>query len=109
MNPQDLKNAFKDFRKEIQEDILASENRVKTELRKELQGDILASENRVKADLRTEFKKEIKASEKRLEKKIDASQEDTINILTDVIETGYNMHDKRIAIIESHLNLSHKN
>jgi chromosome segregation ATPase len=34
--------------------------------------------------------------------KIDSSQKDTIDILTAVIETGYNMHEKRIKRLEEH-------
>jgi chromosome segregation ATPase len=35
-------------------------------------------------------------------KKIDSSQKDTIDTLTAVIETGYNMHEKRIKRLEEH-------
>ncbi len=67
--------------------------------------EVIASESRVKSVLR----QEIKASEERLTRKIEASQEDTIHVLSEVIHTGYNMHEKRISAIEEQLDIPHKN
>ncbi len=55
----------------------------------------------------------IKTSEKRIKqeiieevsKKIDASQRDTIDTLTALIHTGYNLHEVRIQRLEDELNL----
>ena len=55
----------------------------------------------------TTTKQAIEASEKRLIQKINESQEDTIKVLSDLIHTGYNMHEERIARIEEHLDIPH--
>jgi hypothetical protein len=46
-----------------------------------------------------------------LEKKIEDSQEDTTEVLSELINIGYAIHDKKIAEIEKELDLSgsHKN
>ena len=41
----------------------------------------------------------------KLSKKIDDSQEDTIDALSEVINTGYNLHEERIVRIETELDL----
>lgn len=41
----------------------------------------------------------------RLDKKIDTSQEKTIDILSELIHAGYNLHEKRIKGIEDHLHI----
>jgi enoyl-[acyl-carrier-protein] reductase (NADH) len=46
--------------------------------------------------------KKIQASEKRLEEKIKSSQED---IISDVMNTGYNLHEDRIVRLENELDL----
>ncbi|MEK9178661.1 MAG: hypothetical protein AAB801_02665 [Patescibacteria group bacterium] len=38
-------------------------------------------------------------------KKIDLSQEETIDTLTDLIETGYNNHEHRIQRLEKHASI----
>lgn len=48
---------------------------------------------------------EIRVTQK-LSKKITESQEDTQDFLREMIETGYNMHEKRIKRIEDHLGFS---
>jgi chaperonin cofactor prefoldin len=40
-----------------------------------------------------------------LNKKIDQSQEETIDTLSELITTGYNSHEKRIKRVEDHLHL----
>ncbi len=56
-----------------------------------------------------ELKAERKASVERLIKKIEDTQEDTINVLSKLINTGYNMHEEQIRAIEDHLDIPHKN
>lgn len=65
--------------------------------------EVTASENRVKSELR----QEIKASEERVVQKIDRSQEDTIEVLKELIHTGYEMHEHRIRKIEDDLSIPH--
>jgi type II secretory pathway component PulL len=50
---------------------------------------------------------DLKAAEERLTQKIDASQEDTINVLRELIQTGYEMHEKRIRKLEDDLSIPH--
>ena len=61
--------------------------------------------------LLTAVDEKIQGSEKRikeeLEQKIDASQKDTIEVLSELIHTGYNLHEERIQRIEDRLQLSH--
>ena len=52
-------------------------------------------------------REEVQAAEQRLTKKIEVSQEDTINTLSEVIQTGYSMQDERIRAIEEHLDIPH--
>jgi hypothetical protein len=40
-------------------------------------------------------------------KKIEQSQQDTIDVLSELIHTGYGLHDERIKKIEEHLKTSH--
>jgi len=58
-------------------------------------------------------KEELKASEERikteLKQAIDKSQEDTIEALSKVIHTGYNMHEERIKRLEDQTEQPHKN
>jgi len=65
--------------------------------------EVTASESRVKSELR----QEIKASEERVVQKIDSSQEDTIEVLKELIHTGYEMHEERIKKIEDDLRIPH--
>ncbi len=64
----------------------------------------LCLEERVKSELRKEIKAEIKASEKRMEKKLEEaikkSQQEIIEVLSELIQTGYEMHDIRITKLE---------
>lgn len=48
----------------------------------------------------------VKQMKRRLEKKIEESQKDTIEILSELIHSGYDMHKERITNIEHHLNLT---
>ena len=47
----------------------------------------------------------IRGSEQRLSKKIEETQSDTIESLSDVINAGYNHHEKRIKRLEDELDL----
>jgi hypothetical protein len=59
------------------------------------------------------IEKAIQASEKRIKQelteklstKIDESQKDTIDTLTALMHTGYDLHEKRIQRLEGELNL----
>lgn len=55
----------------------------------------------------TVSKDDLKAAEERLTQKIDASQEDTINVLRELIHTGYKMHEQRIRQMEDQLDIPH--
>lgn len=74
-------------------------------LKQVIKEEVTASENRVKSDLR----QEIQASEERLIQKIAASQEETIDVLSEVIHTGFNKHEEQIRVIEEQLDIPHKN
>ena len=47
------------------------------------------------------IREEIKASEERLTKKIEASQKDTIHVLSEVIHTGYNIQRSAFVPLKS--------
>lgn len=72
--------------------------------------DMLIANNDV---LLNAMDKKIQTSEKRikeeitqkLSKQIELSQEDTINVLSELIHTGYDMHEDRIKRIENELHL----
>ncbi len=66
---------------------------------------VIASESRVKSEL----SQEIKASEERLTQKIEASQEETIDVLSEIIHKGFNMHEERIATLEEHAGIQNPN
>lgn len=91
MNTND--QLLKDIKTIVSEEVQASEKRIKQELRQEIH----ASEENLR--------KEIKSTEQNLRKEIHASQEDTIGALSELIHTGYAMHEKRIKKIEEHLEL----
>ena len=61
----------------------------------------------------TVSKEELKAAEERIKievkQAIDQSQEDTIESLSEVIHTGYNMHVERIKTGEEQLDILHSN
>ncbi len=63
---------------------------------------IVASEKR----LTKLIEEKIKESEVRLVGLIISSQKDTIDVLSEMINTGYNMHDKRIRRLEDELGIS---
>jgi hypothetical protein len=52
-----------------------------------------------------EMMQEVKNAEKKLSAKIKASQEDTIEALSDVVNTGYTLHDERIQRLEDKVGL----
>lgn len=60
-------------------------------------------ENNKRIDISIE--KAVRSSEKRLEKKIENAQIETIDTLSELIHTGYNLHEKRIQRIEDELHL----
>lgn len=86
-------------KEELKISLKASEERVKTELGAEIK----ATEKRLK----TELGAEIKATEKNLKQAILDSQKDTIKVFSDLLHTGFNMHEERISRIEDHLSLPH--
>lgn len=49
--------------------------------------------------------KRVEKSEQELKQAITNSQEDTINVLSGLIHSGYDMHEKRIRNLEKHLPL----
>ncbi|MEK7517492.1 MAG: hypothetical protein AAB583_02990 [Patescibacteria group bacterium] len=49
---------------------------------------------------------QLNQTEKRLEKAIVKSQEETIEVLSALMHTGYNMHEKRIRKIEDKLQIA---
>jgi hypothetical protein len=59
--------------------------------------------------VKSELRQEMIASEERLTKKIEASQEETIDVLSEVIHKGFNMQEERIRGIEEQLDIPHKN
>ncbi len=65
--------------------------------------DLEASEKRVK----TELKSDLEALEKRLKRAILDSQEDSINILKEFFQTGFDMHEKRIETLEDAAGIPH--
>ena len=75
------------------------------QLKHVIREEVTTSENRVKSDLR----QEIQASEERLTQKIAASQEDTIDTLSEVIHKGFNIHEERIATLEEHAGIQNPN
>ena len=50
--------------------------------------------------------KRVGQAEKNLERKIMQSQEETIDALSELINTGYDLHEKRIAKIEDNLGIT---
>ena len=57
---------------------------------------------------RHELKAVLKASEERLIKKIEASQEETTDVLSKVIHKEFNMNEERMRAIEEQLDMPHK-
>jgi hypothetical protein len=49
---------------------------------------------------------QLELAEQKLEKAITKSQEDTVEVLSDLIHTGYNLHEKRIKKIEEVLQIT---
>ena len=56
--------------------------------------------------LREETKTSLQASEERIKKEIRTSQEETIETLSDLIQAGYDLHEKRITALEEHTGLA---
>ena len=50
--------------------------------------------------------KRVGQAEKNLERKIMQSQEETIDALSELINTGYDLHEKRITKIEDNLGIT---
>lgn len=49
---------------------------------------------------------QLRQAEQKLEKAIVKSQEETIEVLSDLIHSGYNLHEKRIRKIENKLQIT---
>ncbi len=62
-----------------------------------IQKELQLSEERIKQD----FKQELTAAKQQLSEEINASQEDTIEVLSALIHTGYDLHEKRIERLEN--------
>lgn len=64
----------------------------------------------VDRSIETAINKATRESEERLteklSRKIEGSQKDTIDTLTELMHSGYNLHEKRIQRLEDELNLS---
>ncbi len=67
--------------------------------------EILKAIESLKRDMVT--KSDLEASEKRLKQAILDSQEDTINILKEFFQTGFDMHEKRIETLEDAAGIPH--
>ena len=67
---------------------------MKSELRQEITAAIQASEERVKTELKGAIEK---------------AQEETIDTLSELIHTGFNMHEERIKALEDQAEQPHKN
>jgi hypothetical protein len=65
-------------------------------------GEIIIANNQV---LLTAIDKKLQTLEQRLENKIKESQQDTIEVLSDLIHTGYDLHENRIKRVEDELHL----
>ena len=70
---------------------------------------LLVNNERLMISVEKSIEKAVRASEERLTKKltqkIEDSQKDTIDTLTALIHTGYNLHEERIQRIENELSL----
>ena len=68
--------------------------------------EIIVANNKVLLSaIETRIDKKIRASEQRLEEKIKESQEDTVEVLSALMHTGYDLHEERIQRVEDELNL----
>lgn len=56
-----------------------------------------------------ELDQKIASVESSLSQKIHKAQKETIEALSDLTHMGYDLHEKRIKIIETHLDIPHKN
>ncbi len=86
---QEIKTAEQKLRQEIQT--------VQTNLHKEIQT--------VEQNLRLEIQTSNKQLEIKLTRKFDTSQEEMIGIISELINTGYNIHEIRIKRVEDELSL----
>ena len=60
----------------------------------------------VDASIEKAITKAVRESEERMIEKIEISQKDTIDTLSELIHTGYDLHENRIQRIEEELKLS---
>lgn len=65
-------------------------------------GELIVANNEV---LLSAIDKKNDSLKKELTKKIQGSQADTIEVLSDLLHTGYNMHEERIQRVENELHL----
>ncbi len=101
-----LQQLRKDIAADNKKALQVAESSLKSNVRKEIE----TSAENIKKDIG----KDIEASEKRMKdelnkdlgKKIIDSQQDTIEVLTEVIHRDYNAHDKRIQRVEDELDLN---
>ncbi len=66
---------------------------------------LLENNKRLLTSVEQSIVQAVHASEERLTKKIKQSQINTIDTLSELIHTGYNLHEGRIQRIEDELNL----
>lgn len=111
----EIKTTEQSLRQEIQTTEKSLHQEIQTtevKLRQEIQASAHQVEEKLRHEIRqTEItlKQEIQTSNQQLEEKLSlkiiASQEDTIDAVSDIINTGFNMHEMRIKRIEEHLAL----
>lgn len=61
----------------------------------------------IKAELQT-AKQQLDTVEMKVElvnKRVEQAQEETVNVLSDLIHTGYNLHERRLKKVEDNLKL----
>jgi hypothetical protein len=79
------------------------------EILKKMAGMLLDNNKKLLTAVDKSIEKEIQASEERLTeklgKRIDDSQKDTIDTLSELMHSGYGLHEKRIQRLEGELNL----
>lgn len=111
-----LESNNKKIRKDVQQDIIATEQTLHKEiqsveqsLHKEIQTvqtSLHQEIQSVEQSLRIEIQTSNRQLEIKLTTKFDISQQEMIDIITELINTGFNLHEKRIKRIESELNLA---
>lgn len=92
-----LQKLLESNNKKIYDNIKATENTLKKEIK--------STEVKLREEIKDTAQKLEEKLEKKLSKKIEISQEDTINVLSELMHTGYEMHEIRIKRLEDELEL----